>query len=73
MTTYDPEPDRVVRLVLYPRRTLRSAGRSKWGWRAVTANGRIVAVDGGQGYDNRGDAEQMAWDLLSGKFRVAKG
>jgi len=28
----------------------------RWAWRVVAANGKIVAVDGGQGYERRIDA-----------------
>lgn len=32
----------------------------KWAWRAKARNGQIVATDGGQGYENKGDAMDAA-------------
>jgi uncharacterized protein YegP (UPF0339 family) len=32
----------------------------KWAWHAKTANGEIVATDGGQGYENKSDALDAA-------------
>jgi len=31
-----------------------------WAWRLTADNGEIVATDGGQGYENEGDARTMA-------------
>lgn len=42
-----------------------------WGWRLVTDNGRIVATDGNQGYENEGDARSMADRIISGEFKKA--
>ncbi len=33
---------------------------SKWAWRLTADNGQVVAVDGGQGYDNYLDCQTMA-------------
>lgn len=40
----------------------------RWAWRLVAANGRIIATDGGQGYENRADAEAMARDVVGGAY-----
>lgn len=32
----------------------------KWAWRVRAENGQIVATDGGQGYENHLDAQDMA-------------
>jgi len=42
----------------------------KWAWRLRAQNGYIIATDGGQGYENRGDADSMGRRVLSGEFRV---
>lgn len=42
----------------------------KWAWRLVASNGNIIATDGGQGYENRADCEDMALDIVAaGKYR----
>lgn len=43
----------------------------KWGWRLEADNGRIIATDGGQGYENEADARDMADRIISGEFRHA--
>lgn len=32
----------------------------RYAWHMVAQNGQIIATDGGQGYENRADAEEMA-------------
>lgn len=32
----------------------------RYGWRLRARNGRIIAVDGSQGYENRADCEDIA-------------
>lgn len=32
----------------------------RWAWRAVAANGQIIATDGSQGYEHKADAIQTA-------------
>lgn len=44
----------------------RSDGR--WGWRLVAGNGRIVATDGGQGYENRNTAVAMGRKVVGGHY-----
>jgi uncharacterized protein YegP (UPF0339 family) len=39
----------------------------KWAWRLVAPNGQIIATDGGQGYENRGDCERMGKAVTSGE------
>jgi len=36
----------------------------KWAWRLVADNGHIIATDGGQGYENRSDAMEMATKVI---------
>lgn len=40
----------------------------RWGWRLIAGNGRTIATDGGQGYENRADCEQMANDVVGGYY-----
>ncbi|MCX6398302.1 MAG: DUF1508 domain-containing protein [Propionibacteriales bacterium] len=42
----------------------------KWAWN-LKVNGRIVATDGGQGYENQADAKGMADRIISGEFSDA--
>lgn len=44
-----------------------------WGWHLKADNGRIIATDGGQGYENESDARDMANRVLSGEFANAEG
>lgn len=41
---------------------------NRWAWRLVAANGRIIATDGGQGYENKSDCERMANDIVGGHY-----
>lgn len=43
----------------------------KWGWR-LKVNGRIVATDGNQGYENESDCRKMADRIIGGEFADAK-
>ncbi len=43
----------------------------KWGWR-LKVNGKIVATDHGQGYENESDARSMADRVVGGEFKDAK-
>lgn len=52
------------------QRTLYQRADKKWAWR-LTVNGRIVATDGGQGYENKADARNMADRIIGGEFRNA--
>jgi uncharacterized protein YegP (UPF0339 family) len=36
----------------------------RWDWRVLANNGNIIATSGNQGYENRGDAAQVAYSLL---------
>lgn len=42
-----------------------------WGWR-LKVHGRIVAVDGNQGYENESDCREMADRIVGGEFADAK-
>lgn len=48
-----------MKLELYKRED------GKWAWRLKGGNGQIVATDGGQGYENRGDAQRMAEGIIN--------
>lgn len=52
-------------------RILYTRDDGKWAWRLVT-NGRIVATDGGQGYENEDDARSMADRIIGGEFKNAE-
>lgn len=40
----------------------------RWAWRLLASNGRIIATDGGQGYENKADCEAMANDIVGGHY-----
>jgi uncharacterized protein YegP (UPF0339 family) len=40
-------------------RVLYKRSDGKWAWRLEADNGRVIATDGGQGYENEGDARSM--------------
>ena len=42
-----------------------------WAWRLIASNGEIVATDGGQGYENRRDAERTADAVARGRYAPA--
>jgi len=52
-------------------RLLFTRGDGKWAWH-LSVNGRIVATDGGQGYENEADARDMADRVIGGEFRGAE-
>jgi uncharacterized protein YegP (UPF0339 family) len=43
----------------------------EWGWHLTADNGRIIATDGNQGYENEGDARGMADRIIGGEFKDA--
>lgn len=40
----------------------------RWAWRLVADNGQVIATDGGQGYENRGDCEVIAHAVVRGAY-----
>lgn len=40
----------------------------KWAWRLKAANGEIIATDGGQGYENKQDAQELVHNLVEGEY-----
>ena len=44
----------------------------KWAWRLRADNGEIIAVDGGQGYENMSDARDMSDEIVRGDFKTAR-
>lgn len=60
------EDAKVAKRVVYQREDC------KWAWRLVAANGKVIAVDGSQGYENEVDARSMADRIVNGEFSEAK-
>lgn len=52
-------------------RLLYTRADGKWSWHLRADNGRIIAVDGGQGYENLEDARLMADQVICGDFQDA--
>lgn len=42
-----------------------------WAWHLQAGNGEIIATDGGQGYVNKSDAQDMARKVVNGMFSNA--
>lgn len=40
----------------------------KWAWRLKAENGQTIATDGGQGYENKTEAEEMAEFIVQGGY-----
>jgi uncharacterized protein YegP (UPF0339 family) len=40
----------------------------KWAWRIKAANGQIVAIDGGQGYESNTHARSTMEKVISGQY-----
>ena len=40
----------------------------KWAWRIKAPNGRIVATDGDQGYENRAAARRTLEKVITGEY-----
>lgn len=53
------------------KRILYKRTDGKWAWR-LEVNGRIVATDGSQGYENEDDARNMADRIITGAFANAE-
>ena len=53
-------------------RVLYKRSDGKWAWRLEADNGRIIATDGGQGYDNESDARVMADRIIGGHYKYAE-
>jgi uncharacterized protein YegP (UPF0339 family) len=43
----------------------------KWAWRLEADNGKIIATDGGQGYNNESDARTMVDRVIGGYYKDA--
>jgi uncharacterized protein YegP (UPF0339 family) len=54
------------------KRILYKRADEKWAWRLEADNGDIIATDGSQGYENEGDARDMADRIISGEFKGAE-
>ena len=53
------------------KRVLFTRDDGKWAWH-LKVNGRIVATDGSQGYENEDDARSMADRIVGGAFADAE-
>ena len=53
------------------KRLLYARADGKWAWH-LEVNGRIVATDGSQGYDNQGECRAMADRIIGGTFHDAE-
>ncbi|MEA5456836.1 DUF1508 domain-containing protein [Sinomonas sp. JGH33] len=53
-------------------RILYTRNDGRWGWRLEEDNGRIIAIDGGQGYESESTAREMADMIVGGHFKGAK-
>jgi len=53
------------------KRILYARTDGKWAWRLEADNGRIIATDGGQGYEDENDARTMADRIIGGEFKDA--
>jgi uncharacterized protein YegP (UPF0339 family) len=40
----------------------------RWAWRLKADNGQVIATDGGQGYENRGDCARIANAIARGAY-----
>jgi uncharacterized protein YegP (UPF0339 family) len=54
------------------KRILYTREDGKWAWRLVADNGKIIATDGGQGYEEEDDARNMADRIIGGEFKNAE-
>lgn len=54
------------------KRILYKRNDGKWAWRLEADNGRIIATDGGQGYEDENDARTMADRIIGGEFKDAE-
>jgi len=41
---------------------------NRWAWRLLADNGQVIATDGGQGYENRGDCARIAEAVVRGDY-----
>lgn len=55
----------MAKRILYPRND------GKWGWRLEADDGRIIATDGGPGFDRESDARDTADKIIGGHFKDA--
>lgn len=52
-------------------RLLYKRSDGKWAWN-LKSNGKIIATDGSQGYENEADARDMADRVIGGEFKGAE-
>ena len=51
-------------------RLLFTRSDGKWAWH-LSVNGRVVATDGSQGYENESDCRDMADKIIAGHYSEA--
>ena len=54
------------------KRILFTRSDGTWAWRLEADNGRVIATDGAQGYENESDARSMADRIIGGEFKDAE-
>jgi uncharacterized protein YegP (UPF0339 family) len=54
------------------KRILFTRSDGRWAWRLEADNGRVIATDGGKGYENESDARSMADRIIGGEFKNAE-
>lgn len=52
-------------------RLLYQRNDDKWAWQLKADNGDIIATDGGQGYNDEGEARKMADAIIGGNYANA--
>lgn len=64
-----PEPERNTQMA---KRIVFQRKDKKWAWELKADNGKIIATDGSQGYENEADAKAIADRITGGKFEDAE-
>jgi uncharacterized protein YegP (UPF0339 family) len=54
------------------KRALFTRSDGRWAWRLEADNGRVIATDGRQGYENESDARSIADRISGGEFKDAE-
>lgn len=45
----------------------------RWAWHLIADNGRVIATDGGQGYENREYCERIGSAIVRGEYAPDRG
>jgi len=54
------------------QRVVYARADGKWAWRLKADNGRVIATDGGQGYENEAECRRMADSIIGGDYSDAE-